>query len=127
MPSQNFAGLLNSMIGQSVEAMHADGVEREQTIKPSQVNIGPAAAGSLAHCIGGRDGGSQQQVARRQRGVRAAGEPDGKSTAAGMAAERDRPVQTLLAKVPDQVGNVVFELADVFDIAAMPPRLEMTA
>ena len=40
-----------------------------------------------------------------------------------MAAERDRTIQALLAKVSDQVGDVVLELADIFDVAAMTAGL----
>ena len=44
-----------------------------------------------------------------------------------MAAKRDRATQALLTKVADQVGDVVLELADIFDVAAMTAGLIVPA
>ena len=69
----------------------------------------------------------QQQNSSILARLGAAGKADGEAAAAGMAAERDRAFEMLLAKVADQIGDVVLELADVFDVAAVPPGLVVPA
>ena len=113
-----FGGTAKASTGRRLAAADADGAQRDQADDARNIGVGPAAGIRP----GGRrivaEIGREQHGAREQVLDRRARDAQRKAAAGGMADQRQRRCRRGLANDRDEIGEVIFELADIADVAA---------